>query len=152
MKLKKDFMIAKEDIKIINNFIEIKFCVPNGYRLVKETLHRIVTKVANGYRQECFLFYKSNRYYIVHWSEMRYLDNNDLTHLNEEGLILRNKIAKLLVKYSLVKIMNEEFINVWIYEEDDKCNSIHINDDKFVRFDVLKHDKSKKININSMGW
>lgn len=154
MKQKIDFINSKKSFNnsILNNFIEIKFLKKNGFRLVRETLNRIVTKHQNRYVQECYLYYKRNKYYIVHWAEMKALDSNDFSNITQDALILRNKVANLLVKYDLVQIINPESIDLWFVRDDNYADSIIIDSNKYVKFKVLSFEDRKNYNIINMEW
>lgn len=154
MKQRIDFINSKKSLNnnVLNNFIEVKFLKKNGFRLVRETLNRIVTKYQNQYIQECYLYYKRNRYYIVHWSEMRALDKDDFSHITQNALTLRNKIANLLVKYDLIQIINMDNINIWVVKNDECMDSILIDSNKYVKFKVLSYEDRKNYNVINMEW
>lgn len=158
MMLKKDSIITNElrvkhnELLLLSNFLEVKFKKENGFRVVRETLNRICIEVDNVFNQACHIYYRRNKYYIVHWSEMRALDSEEYTNINEKNLRLRNKVAELLVKYDLVKIVNVDAIKEWIYI-DKKQNQRSINiTNNYVKFKVLTHEESLKNKIKVMDW
>jgi hypothetical protein len=144
--------VKPNEFLLLSNFIEVKFLNENGYRVVRETIARICTKVDDQYTQECFLYHRRNKYYIVHWSEMFALDNKDYTYINERNLRLRNKIARLLVKYNLIKIINDDNINEWVYIDVNSKERMIVIYDGFLRFKVLSFEESRNNNIKIMEW
>jgi hypothetical protein len=140
------------DFLLLSNFIEIKFINENGYRLVRETIARICTLKDDVYIQECYLYHRRNKYYIVHWSEMYALDHSDYSNINERNLRLRNKIAQILVKYDLIKIINNDDLKEWVYlDQSGKENTIFITDE-YIKFKVLTYQESRNNNIKIMEW
>jgi hypothetical protein len=95
------------------NPLEVTLLEPDDFLKVRETLTRIgvASRKDKILYQSCHILHKQGRYFIVHFKELFALDgkNADLT---DNDLQRRNTIAKLLVDWELVKIINaEKFID-----------------------------------------
>lgn len=89
--------------------LEVILNEPDDFLKVRETLTRIgvASRKDKILYQSCHILHKQGRYFIVHFKELFALDgkNADLT---DNDLQRRNTIAKLLVDWELVKIVNSE--------------------------------------------
>jgi hypothetical protein len=83
---------------------------------------------------------------------MKALDKNDFSSLTQDALILRNKVANLLVKYELIQIINPDSINIWYTENNNNIDTIIIDSNKFVKFKVLSYESRKNYNVINMEW
>lgn len=99
--------------QLMNNFIEIELNDENGFLIVKETLTRIGLRTKTHREGKPTLFQsihilnKRNRTFLVHFKEMFLLDGKQTT-FDEDDLMRRNTIAKMLEKWNLVRVLNRE--------------------------------------------
>jgi hypothetical protein len=104
--------------------LEIKLEKPEDFLKIKETLTRIgisSRKNPNTLFQSCHILHKKipidknnpsireSKYFICHFKELFVLDGKPST-LTDEDIVRRNKIAKMLQSWSLVKIVNPEIL------------------------------------------
>ena len=101
--------------QIVRNFVEIELHDDNSFLIVKETLTRIGLR-SKSYAddrpklfQSCHILNKRGKTYIVHFKEMFLLDNKS-TSFDNDDLMRRNTIAKLLEKWNLIKVINRDSI------------------------------------------
>ena len=89
--------------------LEINLLEPDDFLKVRETLTRIgvASRKDKTLYQSCHILHKQGRHFIVHFKELFALDgkNADLT---DNDLQRRNTIAKLLVDWGLVSVLNSE--------------------------------------------
>lgn len=89
--------------------LEVILSEPDDFLKVRETLTRIgvASRKDKILYQSCHILHKQGRYFIVHFKELFALDgkNADLT---DNDLQRRNTIAKLLVDWELIKIINAD--------------------------------------------
>jgi hypothetical protein len=89
--------------------LEVVLTEPDDFLKVRETLTRIgvASRKDKILYQSCHILHKQGRYFIVHFKELFALDgkNADLT---DNDLQRRNTIAKLLVDWELVKVIDQE--------------------------------------------
>jgi len=138
----------RRETTIVNNFIKIVFTQKTGYRIVRETLSRIIAKEDKEYFQQCYIWHRKGIYYLLHWSEFFALDDKNFDFINEKNIRMRNKIAKELVKYELIEITNPERINFWRYFDSSVSDFVmyDITED-FVKFIVSPHDRIISYNV-----
>lgn len=91
--------------------VEVLLDEPDTFLVVKETLQRIgiSSKHEKKLFQSAHILHKSGKYYIVSYKELFALDGKKCT-LTLLDLQRRNRIAKLLSDWGLVKIVNPEQI------------------------------------------
>jgi len=89
--------------------LEVLLEKPDDFLKVKETLTRIgvASRKDKILYQSCHILHKQGKYYIVHFKELFALDGKQ-ADLTDNDLQRRNTIAKLLVDWGLVKIVNEK--------------------------------------------
>jgi len=87
--------------------LEIKLSKPDDFLKVRETLTRIgvASRKDRILYQSCHILHKQSRYFIVHFKELFALDGK-LADLVDNDIQRRNTIAKLLVDWGLVKIID----------------------------------------------
>lgn len=118
--------------EILQGFIEVEVSLENAPR-VRETLKRIgiLSKADNHLFQSCHLFKKKDRFYLTHFKEM-YILNGTHSSFNEDDRGRRSKIATLLEKWGLLKILNPEMLGeiptekITIISHKDKANYVLI--------------------------
>ena len=90
--------------------LEVNLLEPDDFLKVRETLTRIgvESRKDKTLYQSCHILHKQGRYFIVHFKELFALDgkNADLT---DNDLQRRNTIAKLLVDWGLVTVLNSDY-------------------------------------------
>jgi hypothetical protein len=91
------------------NPLEVTLNQPDDFLKVRETLTRIgvASRKDKVLYQSCHILHKQGRYFIVHFKELFALDGKS-ADLTENDLQRRNTIAKLLIDWSLVKVINPE--------------------------------------------
>lgn len=89
--------------------LEVLLEKPDDFLKVKETLTRIgvASRKDKILYQSCHILHKQGKYYIVHFKELFALDGKQ-ADLTDNDLQRRNTIAKLLVDWGLVKIVDEK--------------------------------------------
>jgi hypothetical protein len=82
---------------------------PDDFLKVRETLTRIgvASRKDKVLYQSCHILHKQGRYFIVHFKELFALDGKT-ADLTENDLQRRNTIAKLLIDWGLVKIIDPD--------------------------------------------
>jgi hypothetical protein len=92
---------------MLDTFVEIKLQDDDDFLKVRETLTRIgvASRKEQKLYQSCHILHKQGRYYIVHFKELFALDGKP-SNFGEEDKGRRNTIAKLLVEWGLVTIVN----------------------------------------------
>ncbi len=95
----------------VSSLLEVTLSDDEAFLKIKETLTRIgiptVIKNDGSKRiltQTCHILHKKGRYYIVHFKELIGLDGNETT-FSDEDRMRRNRIAKLLEEWGLLKIV-----------------------------------------------
>jgi len=91
------------------DMLEVTFNDSENFLKIKETLTRIgiSSKEQNKLYQSCHILHKKGKYYIVHFKEMFLLDGLD-SDISENDIGRRNRIAKLLEEWGLLKIENQQ--------------------------------------------
>jgi len=89
------------------NPLEVTLTHPDDFLKVRETLTRIgvASRKDKVLYQSCHILHKQGRYFIVHFKELFALDGKQ-ADLTDNDLQRRNTIAKLLVDWGLIKILN----------------------------------------------
>jgi hypothetical protein len=89
--------------------LEVILSEPDDFLKVRETLTRIgvASRKDKTLFQSCHILHKQGRYFIVHFKELFALDGKS-ADLTENDLQRRNTIAKLLIDWGLVQIINPE--------------------------------------------
>ena len=87
---------------------EVGWKEPDDFLKVRETLSRIgvASRKEKKLYQSCHILHKQGRYFIVHFKELFALDGKN-TNLSINDIYRRNTIAKLLLDWGLVNIINE---------------------------------------------
>ncbi len=87
--------------------LEIALKKPDDFLKVRETLTRIgvASRKDRVLYQSCHILHKQGRYFIVHFKELFALDGK-VAELTDNDLQRRNSIAKLLVDWELVDIVD----------------------------------------------
>lgn len=91
--------------------LEISLVQPDDFLKVRETLTRIgvASRKDNVLYQSCHILHKQGRYFIVHFKELFVLDGKP-ADLTDNDIERRNTIAKLLVDWGLIKVMDYDAI------------------------------------------
>ena len=89
--------------------LEVTLVQPDDFLKVRETLSRIgvASRKDKVLYQSCHILHKQGRYFIVHFKELFALDGKS-ADLTENDLQRRNTIAKLLIDWGLVQIIQPE--------------------------------------------
>ena len=89
--------------------LEVNLNQPDDFLMVRETLTRIgvASRKDKVLYQSCHILHKQGRYFIVHFKELFALDGKQ-ADLAENDIQRRNTIAKLLVDWGLVKIIDSK--------------------------------------------
>jgi hypothetical protein len=87
--------------------LEIVLKEPDDFLKVRETLTRIgvASRKDKTLFQSCHILHKQGRYFIVHFKELFALDGK-VADLAENDIQRRNTIAKLLVDWGLITIID----------------------------------------------
>lgn len=87
--------------------LEVILAEPDDFLKVRETLTRIgvASRKDKILYQSCHILHKQGRYFIVHFKELFALDGKQ-ADLTDNDLQRRNTIAKLLVDWGLVKVVD----------------------------------------------
>ena len=87
--------------------LEVTLNHPDDFLKVRETLTRIgvASRKDRVLYQSCHILHKQGRYFIVHFKELFALDGKQ-ADLSDNDIERRNTIAKLLVDWGLVKIID----------------------------------------------
>ena len=95
-----------------DDLLEIELTDAQNFLKVKETLTRIgiTSKKENKLFQSCHILHKKGKYYIVHFKELFLLDGLE-SDIDENDLGRRNRIAKLLEDWGLVRIKDQTKVN-----------------------------------------
>ena len=91
------------------NPLEVTLVQPDDFLKVRETLTRIgvASRKDKVLYQSCHILHKQGRYFIVHFKELFALDGKS-ADLTENDLQRRNTIAKLLIDWGLVQVINQD--------------------------------------------
>lgn len=86
--------------------LEVVLKKPDDFLKVRETLTRIgvASRKDHVLYQSCHILHKQGRYFIVHFKELFALDGK-VAELTDNDLQRRNSIAKLLVDWDLIEIV-----------------------------------------------
>ena len=87
--------------------LEVTLAQPDDFLKVRETLTRIgvASRKDKILYQSCHILHKQSRYFIVHFKELFALDGKQ-ADLTDNDIQRRNTIAKLLVDWGLIKIID----------------------------------------------
>lgn len=91
--------------------VEITLVQPDDFLKVRETLTRIgvASRKDKVLYQSCHILHKQGRYFIVHFKELFALDGKQ-AEITENDLQRRNTIAKLLMDWGLINIIDKNLI------------------------------------------
>jgi len=89
--------------------VEISLDQEDHFLKVKETLTRmgVSSRKDKILYQSCHILHKQGRYAIVHFKELFSLDGKS-SSISDNDIARRNRIAKLLEEWSLVKILDTD--------------------------------------------
>jgi hypothetical protein len=85
---------------------EVQLAKREDFLKVMETLTRIGAEDGINFIQECHILHKRGHYAIMHYNEMYAIDG-DKSRLVQEDVERRNTVVQLLVKWGLVKTVEE---------------------------------------------
>jgi len=90
--------------------LEVTLEEPDDFLKIRETLTRIgvASRKDKILYQSCHILHKQSRYFIVHFKELFALDGKS-AELTDNDLQRRNTIAKLLVDWGLVKVIEPDY-------------------------------------------
>jgi len=91
--------------------VEVILNEPDDFLKVRETLTRIgvASRKEKKLYQSCHILHKQGRYYITHFKELFALDGKH-ANLTVNDVQRRNRIARLLVDWGLITIVNADLI------------------------------------------
>ena len=91
--------------------VEIVLNEPDDFLKVRETLTRIgvASRKEKKLYQSCHILHKQGRYFIVHFKGLFALDGKH-ANLTVNDVQRRNRIARLLEDWGLIKIMKESLV------------------------------------------
>ena len=94
-----------------DKMIEVNLNEPDDFLKVRETLTRIgvASRKEKKLYQSCHILHKQGKYYIVHFKELFALDGK-YTNLTVNDVQRRNRIARLLLDWGLISIVDETSI------------------------------------------
>lgn len=103
-------MILENDL--LKDFIEVELKNKDDFLKIAETLTRIgvVSSTKKELFQSCHVLHKKGKYYIVSFKEMFWLDGKP-SDFSDEDKLRRNRIAKLLEEWGLIKILDPSKID-----------------------------------------
>lgn len=115
------------EVNIVDSLLEVNLVDKESFLKIKETLQRIgvASRKEKALYQSCHILHKKGKYYIVHFKEMFALDGRP-TNFDETDKSRRNRIAKLLEEWGLIKIVNQTLV------ENNMCS---MNQIKVIRFE-----------------
>ena len=89
--------------------LEVILSHPDDFLKVKETLSRngVASKKDKNLYQSVHILHKQGRYFLVHFKELFALDGK-FSDISENDLERRNTIAKLLVDWGLVTLVDSK--------------------------------------------
>lgn len=91
---------------VFNYGVEVTLDTKDDFLIVMETLTRIGhVEKAGTLLQECHIFHKRGRYFIVHHNEMKIMNGDRSVVLSVEDRMIRNRVALLLDSWGLVTIV-----------------------------------------------
>lgn len=101
---------------VLENMIEIELPTDDSFNIVRETLTRMGVKHNKEQKlyQSAHILHKRGRFYICHFKEMFILDGKPST-ITEDDIGRRNTIADLLQEWGLIKILNEDVMDVFLH-------------------------------------
>lgn len=87
--------------------VHVSLETPETFLLVKETLTRlgVISNKTKTLYQSAHILHKRGEYYIVHFKDLFILDGKQ-ANISEDDVGRRNRIAKLLEDWGLVKILD----------------------------------------------
>lgn len=96
----------------IEDLLEVELPNKEDFLKVKETLTRIgiTSKKENKLFQSCHILHKKGKYYVVHFKELFLLDGLE-SDIDENDIGRRNRIAKLLEEWGLVRVKDQAKMN-----------------------------------------
>lgn len=102
---------------IVDTLLEVKIPEEDYFLKIKETLTRmgVASRKEKTLYQSCHILHKQGRYYIVHFKELFKLDGKE-SNFSDEDKKRRNRIAKLLEDWSLLKVVSREDV-----KEENLC-------------------------------
>ena len=94
-----------------NMMVEVTLNEPDDFLKVRETLTRIgvASRKEKKLYQSCHILHKQGRYYITHFKELFALDGKH-ANLTINDVQRRNRIARLLVDWGLITVVDGELI------------------------------------------
>ena len=96
----------------VEDLLEVELGNSEDFLKIKETLTRIgiTSKKENKLFQSCHILHKKSKYYIVHFKELFLLDGLD-SDIDANDIGRRNRIAKLLEEWNLLKVKDQDKMN-----------------------------------------
>ena len=103
---------SKEEL--LEKFVEIQVKNDDEFLIIRETLTRIGTpsKTGNELYQQCHIFHKQGRYYIVHYRHMLAFNGRDV-ELKPEDWAKARSVAEMLRTWGLTKIIVKHHSTDW---------------------------------------
>ncbi len=95
----------------LEDAVEVTLEEKEDFHKVCETLTRIGHREGrNELTQLCYLFHKQGRYWIIHYKGMFAIDGDTSYIYDVEDVEKQNKVASLIHKYGLAKVVNENLL------------------------------------------
>lgn len=128
--------------------LEVTLEEPDDFLKIRETLTRIgvASRKDKILYQSCHILHKQSRYFIVHFKELFALDGKS-AELTDNDLQRRNTIAKLLVDWGLVKIIDPDYFRDYAPLSQIKVIS-HKEKDEWKLETKYNIGKKKSVNYN----
>jgi hypothetical protein len=98
--------------ELLDKFVEIEVKNDDEFLIIRETLTRIGTPKDNNLFQQCHIFHKQGRYYIVHYRQMLAFNGRDV-ELKPEDWSKAKAVANMLVNWGLTKIIAKHHSTDW---------------------------------------
>ena len=88
--------------------VEVELYDRDDFSKITETLTRIgiANNAERTLTQTCHLFYRGNKYYLVHFKELFILDCKPV-NIDPEDILRRNRIINLLEEWGLIRVKPE---------------------------------------------
>ena len=127
----------------LDSLVEVRLKAPRDFLRIKETLTRMGDqKEGNTIEQVCYIFFKQNKYFIVHIKELQMLDGQTGVVIDEEDIAKRNLIVNLLCEWNLLEVADPNSIRFPVASLQKVRVIKHKDKDSWQR--VSRYDIGKK--------
>jgi len=90
--------------ELLSRFVEIAVKNDDEFLIIRETLTRIGIPNGNELQQQCHIFHKQGRYFIVHYTHMLAFNGENID-LHPESWATARDIAAMLVGWNLTTLV-----------------------------------------------